>query len=328
MIDVEKYLPTSNDNPITLDFLDELVIPHERIPAYKNLMRFSVTALLWVDSGWQPDVRSAFVDVIEKYYDLFPEKLHKWDKTDSRQYQDIKDRNFVEFYRMMAEETESDDSFSGLIDENIQATQYSLSFVAREQEPEQKIRKFPLSYLRMHFPISWVIEDVEGFLKFILEVCEKLKPAHGMVGIAPVFAYGEDNQYPDYYYPFLKRFPGLDFVSGVWSVKVGIERKIRGVNWLTIIDSDYSKELAEQGNDFGELDDQIKMHSFNRGILVQAGLLPEIGDASKNIWPDHYCTVHKAMKPLLFDAYKSHYFYAPKSLDGLNETIAWSKRFD
>ncbi len=133
-------------------------------------------------------------------------------------------------------------------------------------------------------------------------------------------------------FPFLKRYPGLDYMdTSHFSFLAGKSPKLRGTNWLTIIDDEFVDEAGGRAR-IGEalsVDKEIIVHDWDGGILVQSGALPQLGDVNAGRFPKHYGPASRALKRIRFEEYADDgYFRVPEPLDELGETLKWIRRFD
>ena len=61
--------------------------------------------------------------------------------------------------------------------------------------------------------------------------------------------------------------------------------------------------------------------------MIQAGARPQIGDASKNIWPQQYVTLAKVLKKIQIQKHY-HFFGGHEGHFDHKTTMEWLFRFD
>lgn len=188
--------------------------------------------------------------------------------------------------------------------------------------------------IRANMPIQWLLNNPQAFIEMIIEWCETLGSVHGSAGAGLIFDQsGASKRVYQQGAPIANRFPGLDYPNspyfGLNSSKGKAQKRgIRCVNWLTVFDNSYIAELGGLKNIREGLDNDILVHEFNGGAVIQAGELPEIGDVDHGIWPEAYRKVNNVIKPIRFEDYGNPYIFVSEPLDGLDETLKWVRRFD
>ncbi|WP_150526865.1 type VI immunity family protein [Roseibium sediminis] len=306
--------------------LDNLIINHERTG--KAYMRFAFTVELWFMEGWTLEKRQILVDLARYYFNLFHGKITHYQKDGATRYSKMRDDKFPNYYELLPSRLDADEYFHIYL-RSSESDLMLYDFAALSVAENRKERR-PLSYLQFRTPLAWVKQDIAQVTFALQEMCSKLNPTNGVAGLSPVFEPGRED--PKYYFPYLRRFPGFDWPNGSWGLAVGAERKIRGVNWLTILDEGYSRDLGGPAALAEHLGEDIHLHVYDGGVIIQAGPEPFLGDRNANIWPEHYRTVNRALKHLRFEAFKPSrtYLKVPHgtALDAHDESLKWLRRFD
>jgi Protein of unknown function (DUF3396) len=70
------------------------------------------------------------------------------------------------------------------------------------------------------------------------------------------------------------------------------------------------------------------VHTYNGGVVLQAGPEPEIGDVNRGVALADYRAVARAVKPIRFEQYSLGLLYPPEPMDRIEETLKWIRRFD
>jgi len=201
-----------------------------------------------------------------------------------------------------------------------------------------KRRVGELAYFRVAFPLTFFFDKEGSFHEFVLGVCRALKPSSGYGGIGVI-----ESPYPEigmYFEPFAyqmaQRFPGLE-VDYPTSHTSPLEHGIKGVNWLTILGDRWLAKLGGEGAlraDLTALDSRFNVHTFDKGVMIQAGARPQLGDTERDIWPELYVKLAKKLKPIRVVKHGSLHFAPPlNELRGTprfddDSSQAWLRRFE
>jgi hypothetical protein len=171
--------------------------------------------------------------------------------------------------------------------------------------------------------------NFEILLDAVLRWCTIFKPVHGGAGFSFIFATGM-SQNSVYTLQIMKRFPGIEFISGVdFAMESEKEQdRIKGVNWLTILNDELVEQLGGLDKMKVALEPACSIHIYDGGVLIQAGPTPRIGDVQRGDIPMEYRMVARYTKPIRFENYDESLFRVPDGLDDKAETLAWIGRFD
>jgi Protein of unknown function (DUF3396) len=150
----------------------------------------------------------------------------------------------------------------------------------------------------------------------------------GLAGIAviPSYTTGQDDRF---LFPFLKRFPGLDYAnSGSFSDEIDSNpRGIKTVSWLNFIDHEFVAKLGGAKTIRLALGAGAQCDELADGLMLKTGGKPLLGDTNEDSFPDGYSAVSRATMPILFMEYNGRLFKTPEPMDDLSETQKWLKRF-
>ncbi|MDC0750058.1 DUF3396 domain-containing protein [Polyangium sp. rjm3] len=188
-----------------------------------------------------------------------------------------------------------------------------------------------LGYFHARLPFSWFAQHPDTtFADFVLPMCKRLRPLSGYAGLGfllPLTVEGKILGEP-LVTPLASRFPGLevdDPGGGTFSLHDGI----KGVNWLTIL-SDRWVEAAG-GRDYLRIrldEPTFPFYPYDGGLMIQAGPKPQIGDTTRDLWPEHYVTLHKVLKKIQIKKYGRFHLGGPGPRMDQPATLAWLVRFD
>ncbi|MFK8028664.1 MAG: type VI immunity family protein [Gammaproteobacteria bacterium] len=319
MTDLPSYVENKNDYAKFSPLLVSNSKGHPR-------MRVGVTLELWLLDGWTDEKRNASLTVLQEYCELFEGQVDSYMINDDTQPRIMHNR-FIDDFKNALQDCNTKKNFSFVVNnskERVPLHQVSTVLVASGRR-----KRKPLSRFRVQFDPAWVAKDPEAFVSLATSWCSTLRPVHGTVGLAPIIWGGMDVDFPELYVPFLKRFPGLDFNNAAFGLLAKTSRHIKAVNWLTVIDNQWVIELG--GSDWlaKSFSDQVTLHDFGAGFLIQAGAEPQVGDMNSHIWPQEYIEVNRMLKPIRFEGYEQRGLFAVESpMEELDETMSWIRRFD
>ncbi|MER0240433.1 type VI immunity family protein [Fulvimarina sp. MAC8] len=313
--------------------LDDLFITHERTG--NALWRGGAFLELFFPDGHTLEQRRNMIAIWEEYFGIFRDKMSHYLENDGRRSKRIEAGTFPEHFRDVVASLGEDQWFDGRL--------YGYMNEIRPGDPTHHvigggargtIGKPRPSTISTYLPSRWLIEHREAYIEAVLRWCSRIKPLHGMSGLSMV----RDMNSPPYSmrdtraFPFLKRFPGLDYMdTAQFNLVTGGARGIRGVNWLTILGETYVDELGGEAAITMGLGSQaeITVHRFNGGVLIRSGDLPSLGDVNAGRFPEAYRPAAGLVKPIRFEDYsRKGYFRVPPPLDEVDETLKWVRRFD
>lgn len=178
-------------------------------------------------------------------------------------------------------------------------------------------------------PISWARQHgLSGFLQLVQGACEILRPSHGYAGLGLTLSPMESGQGEDMVsvVPFAKRFQGveLDFPHS-HSRDITEQKKIKGVNWLTILASPWLEEVGGESTLADVLDDLAVIHPYSHGVIIRAGSNPRLGDVNRGEDMAPYQAVARALQPIRLMQMDS---LAPWHGLDRERTAEWLARFD
>lgn len=184
-----------------------------------------------------------------------------------------------------------------------------------------------LSYFTVGFPFDWFAEaNREDPVKLVTRWSDILIPWYGTAGmtVMPSMHPSMERITSSHVYALMRRFPGLEY-NNPNSHRMYLKKSIKSVNWLTIIQNEFIGHLGGLSalkKAFGG-DGAIQLHSYEGGVVIQAGSYPEIGDVNAGLIPAHYKAVNDILKPIRVGS--EHKPFLGFSDD---ETQEWLARFD
>jgi Protein of unknown function (DUF3396) len=164
------------------------------------------------------------------------------------------------------------------------------------------LRPTHLSYFSFALPFEWLTSKSPGaFTQLVLDVCNVLAPSHGYAGLGVIPHVDLSRASPEFapILALVSRFSGLE-VDLPWSHLIYLEEedRIKGINWLTVLDDSWVKKLGGKQPLEEALGDGVVVHRFNAGVVIQAGPRPQLGDVNRRDPMTYYRQVAKALKPI------------------------------
>ena len=184
-----------------------------------------------------------------------------------------------------------------------------------------------------NLPLSWPPDgDLTAVVDLFVRWCTIIRPAHGTVSPALILMQGGGSNDLVTSYPLLQRYPGLDYLDASNWISSARKhpRKIRTIGWLTAIDDGFVQALGgiEQLRD-ALSSDEIRVHVYDGGAVIQAGPKPRLGDRNRGDIPAAYRAVAGVLKALVLDPVPMGMFHpVPAPLDPERETSKWLRRFE
>ncbi|MGD8914014.1 MAG: DUF3396 domain-containing protein [Candidatus Thiodiazotropha sp.] len=295
------------------------------------LAKFGLGYELFVKPRDRMELRKEMLEAERKYYETFKDKLTHLLLPEQRRAPKIKGDPFERFYREH-EKTPASNGFSArlFIEHNSpelpsEPPKYLIGFlVSRADENE-------LSYIHANMPVgdSQNGHNFNCLLEHVLHSSKLLKPVHGVAGFSLIFQPGLE-QNAKHAYSSMKRHPGLEFIDSLsFSLEVKSQfNRIKGVNWLTVLGNEVLEELGGIESARATLEPDCTLHEYDGGIVIQAGPVPQLGDAYHNLIPQRYRKVALFTQPVRFEDYRSSLFRVFPPLDGPTEAVSWVRRFD
>lgn len=202
---------------------------------------------------------------------------------------------------------------------------------------EDNPRRNWLSYVTVSVPPSRVLTDADSYTQRIHSWASNLRPEFGTAGFALLDEPGMATHRRGAAWPWLQRYPGLDFSVFNLQPKPG---RYLSINWLTLIGESVIATLGgidtvlhrlrQEANDRNC--DPPELRPYPGGALIRACPVPALGDRAAGDIPAAYRAVNAALRPARFEDYPAspnhHLVDAPRSMDRRQATLDWIRRFD
>ncbi len=326
----------------TLDDLDKLIITDDSRPVKRVAMRIGLTCSFYMRDPLNRNTRLAMAQCADDYQQLVGKHikcfLNPYSGKDSgpEPYPEggINLADYIQQQDNIEEESFCP-SFYGDEDPYV-AAPYGLNVFASRNTPP--LNKNP-AYFHAVFPFSWLKnKDGEGAFQTLMhQWCKMLKPFHGYAGVGTILSMvsHEVDRVIHLVYPFTRRFPGIDIdiPSSVASKMARGEGplKIKGVNWLTVLDDQCFEQLGGRNAVLSDLEEGFKFYEYEGGLLIQAGPMPQLGDINQQHIPRYYQQLARKLKPIRMSFPNGHRLLKSPNRQEKSNTEAtneWLARFD
>jgi hypothetical protein len=207
---------------------------------------------------------------------------------------------------------------------------FSFVAVSREEQAEQ------LSYLSVTLPLAWAnTQREDDFVRWVDELCTLVGPSHGYAGPAIVaHPAGIDDDAARAIFGLGERYRGLEIdMPAHHEPYLSRESAIKGVNWLTILSSDYEARLGGRAHLADALGAHAELHSWTspatsaQGVILRAVDGPRLGEMAIRESMAGYEHIAKTLRPLRTI---NPAVIWPQDLAGFDfdQSKAWMTRFD
>lgn len=208
-----------------------------------------------------------------------------------------------------------------------EAAEYSLSVLNSFEVHGDRKR----SYLKITLPWHFLQESdgAARYQNWLIYLCNQVKADHGYGGLSSVLPYDFDSYLP-MEFQLAQRFAGLEVDSMVFNLKRELLNHIKGVNWYTVLGTQFVERLGGQDLLRQALSGRgdVEIVSYDDGLIIRAGDLPQLGEVSEPL-PSAYVAVNRVVKPLRIPNPDQLHSYSPYGNCFEEESTArWYARFD
>jgi hypothetical protein len=307
-------------------WLDETRIPLR--DRGKAVMTFGLGLSLVLRGGEMAEKRSALLEVMETYAAWAGDRVTHYMRPTAKRPSPLGPGGARAAYEVeLATCDPALDDFAPVLMGKEQVSNIGFNAMLKNA---RSATRYPNSSAFARFPAATARSEAETVIAMVIDWCNRLRPMQGTMGLAPMFEAGMDRTYPSVLWPCLSRHVGLDY-TWTWTMALGPAQRIKGVNWLTILEDALVVELGGRDRLAGALGQAATILPWDGGILIRAGAEPELGDRDKGLWPEAYVAVNRALRPIRYEDHPARRFAlidVPAPLDPLEETLRWVRRFD
>ncbi|WP_392553317.1 DUF3396 domain-containing protein [Orbus wheelerorum] len=265
-------------------------------PDNQDALKTGLVGCFYLNQAYRPEKRQAIAQVLVLYDKHWSTKLRYgyFDGDPDNLYPYV-ETIINEKTSRIVETGQSDLCFYwGSIDNMEFVPDYLITAYSRAAWYEELHRE--ISYVQFYLPISELASfGLDKLVEFISQISEILQPMHGFFGLGILHAH----EYYDYQYleyELAHQFLGLD-ISNVES-DLRFRDGFKCINWLTVLSDELIRdklgslaELKRQNHD-----EAITFYPYTGGVVVRAGEVPQLGDVSRNPYPQHYVNVNALLK--------------------------------
>lgn len=139
--------------------------------------------------------------------------------------------------------------------------------------------------------------NVEDFVAFVRQASERLAYTSGYV--SPVVRYAELETMPGTVeaVAFAIRHPGYDLEDNI-AARLRLGQAVRGARWLTFLSPDLAARVGGAGALRESLPKDVAVEPLRNGVMIRAGILPEIGDTNRAQDTPLLRAVAKVLEPI------------------------------
>jgi hypothetical protein len=297
-------------------------------------IRFGLAATLYFRDGHTLEKRRAALACFEDYDRLCGSALN-WcyasaNSARMRAVKKLRDRDMSPFLISPTwDSPEADDqgwAFRWHGGENPKdASPFSIHAFGDSKEDSES--KDALSFLQVSFPVLWFRQQPEAFAALVLSWCERLKPYHGYGGIflmqSPDSVVSQNSAKS--IAAFAMRYPGLEIDAPI-SHSLATVDGIKDGNWLTVLSLPFVATLGGSERLRAQLGDAFTLAEYGDGVLIVAGVCPEVGDRNRNEETPLYKKLAQVLRPIRIPSHHPPYAFGRFAEEG--EFTAWLERFD
>jgi hypothetical protein len=317
---------------LTLSELDNVTINKPYSPDVVA-MRLGLICTLYAQQPHDPSVRQALARCGDRYQAMFGEHLALYlNPTGKGNFVGYPTRG-VPLVKYLETNIPQDKAFAPSFTSGTHykdASPYSLDIRAGDAE------RLPAgdkpAYFAATLPYSFLTDQPgkAAFQHLVHEWCKILRPYCGYAGIGAIQSVEsrERLRTVDQVYPIARRFPGVE-IENAAIVCLHLGLHIKGVNWLTALSDEVLVPIGGRRALLDQLDESFPIMEYDGGVLIQAGPMPELGDADRRQYPHYYRQLSQLVRPLRMRFPEGHSFIRPDGgRSGAGATNEWLARFD
>ena len=261
------------------------------------VIRIGLFLTFYFREGHLPEVRRSLVACFEDYWKMCGSRLH-WAPQNGRWVR-LDGRATVPTPRETAAGTGPSDPWQFLYHGGQtveEASHYRfLTFCTQNWATAQG----DLSFLTAAFPLTFFAHRAEELPDVVHRWASWLRPFHGYAGLG--FIESLDNsvavQHQPEVYALARRYPGLEADYPI-PLSLTLGRGIKGVNWLTILSDHWLDQVGGLEALRSQLGPEFVFREYPRGVVIQAGPMPNVGDRSRKRWPPLYVKLNALLRPI------------------------------
>lgn len=179
--------------------------------------------------------------------------------------------------------------------------------------------------IRCAFPGAWAVANPKALLAFAADACAHFPYLWGQAGFALEMSRYYRGQSHIAAWRLSMQHPGLDISNTIADTSLGL-RGVKGVNWLTMLGSDYAGRIGGFDSIRQNLPESVELIPAGDGVILRAGPAPRWGRVNAQDLLPEYRAVYKVVAPLQDPIVQPYPSFFPGG-DGKAKTTAWMRRF-
>lgn len=188
--------------------------------------------------------------------------------------------------------------------------------------------EYPRGMFRIALPLD-VVDDAAALLELVDEAMAEFPVHWGSAGYA--FHWEDTNSKVDRFADqwlggHLAEHPGLS-TGELGEFGLFVEQGLASIGWLTFVGDELIEHLGGRAALAAAVaDTSTTIRSYAKGIALQAGPIPELGNVNRRKNLDHYREIGRLLAPVFAtDAALEN--LSVKGIDDPDKRLAWLKRF-
>ena len=178
------------------------------------------------------------------------------------------------------------------------------------------------------FPPDAALEDTDGMLQIVVDLCEEFPFQSGTAGFALHCSRYETQPSQSHAVSTSMRYPEIDIVRLPEDIHAVEQNAVKTIGWITLVGEGFIDKLGGIDRVQRKLGGKTSCTRMKSGYLLRIGDKPTLSDRNRNERCPDYTALYGALKPLIdVAADQSQWF----DLGGSNEdeqTRAWYRRFE
>lgn len=261
------------------------------------LCSVGLVATLFIEQGDRPEVRDGIRQAYKRYLALLGKPLRWCANPDTGDPEDLTQSSLGDLDAWDPQIWQRFDVRIMMHGGNTPDDAPPARFLAISREIEED----ELSVVSWSLPLSFSHKyPASTFVDAVLELCELVKPVHGYagLGVSPHFT-GLDVESGPAVQALLHRYAGLirDMPEDD-AVLLSGRDAIAGINWLTMLSSDYLARHGGEAQLFQRLGGAATGYRYSSGLVLQAGPYPRWIEASESA--PEYEALRRALADLIY----------------------------
>jgi hypothetical protein len=185
-----------------------------------------------------------------------------------------------------------------------------------------------LSYFRIALAVTWFADHPGDFPSLVQDMCRRLRPVSGYGGLTVLESPDGliQQEHEPSVFDLAQRFPGLEVDYPPLHI-LYLKDGIKGVNWLTVLGEPWLARLSGDAKLRELLGDEFGFYDFPGGLMIRAGLRPQMGDTQRGRYPELYARAASALSSVQIQKHRSFHHAGPERFDRATSE-AWLKRLN